>query len=228
MAKFTQHPGSAESKKSTLALVRELIVPRWRSLALSFLLLGITRLSGLIPPFSTRFLIDDVISKGHRDELVPIILLILSATIVQSITSFATARLLTKMGHRLVFELRQRLQKHIGVLPLSFYESNRVGALLSRIMSDVDGIQYFVGEGTIELLGGITTTAVAIFVLIRISPSMTALLVGFVVGFAYLARQRLTKVLPIFRDRTKANAEIAGRITEESTFTRFWEAIRVA
>ena len=153
------------SKSAVLRLLRELIIPRWPSLVLSFLLLAINRLSGLVLPFSTRYLVDDVITRGQHQKLVPLVLAIVGSTVIQGISAFVLAQVLTKMGHRLVFELRERLQRHIATLPLLYYETNKVGSLLSRIMSDVDGIQNLVGEGTIEFLGGITTTVAALIFL---------------------------------------------------------------
>jgi len=202
------------SKSAVLRLLRELIIPRWPSLVLSFLLLAINRLSGLVLPFSTRYLVDDVITRGQHQKLVPLVLAIVGSTVIQGISAFVLAQVLTKMGHRLVFELRERLQRHIATLPLLYYETNKVGSLLSRIMSDVDGIQNLVGEGTIEFLGGITTTVAALVFLLMISPLMTAVVACFVIGFAYLAKYRLRTVLGIFRDRRKINAEVTGRLTE--------------
>ena len=148
-SKFEKERQPVISRRAVWHLLRELITPRWPSLVLSFLLLAINRLSGLVLPFSTRYLVDDVINRGQHQKLVPLVLAIVGATVIQGVSAFAMAHVLTKMGHWLVFELREKLQRHIATLPLSYYETNKVGGLLSRIMSDVDGIQNLVGEGTI-------------------------------------------------------------------------------
>src|SRR5262245_5403119 len=118
--------------------LRQIVLSRWRALSVGLLCTMINRLSGLVLPYSVRFLIDDVISKHNSEKLVWLVLVIAGATIVQGVSSFVMAQSVARLGHKLVFELRQKVQQHVGKLSLSYHETNKVGGLVSRIMSDVD------------------------------------------------------------------------------------------
>src|ERR1700676_4350602 len=127
--------------------LRELVMPRRKILAVGFLLMIINRASGLVLPLSTRTLIDKVIGKKQTDLLTPLVLGILAATLIQGATSFALTQILSKAGQRLIAELRQKVQRHIGLLPVSFYDTNKSGVLVSRIMNDVEGVHNLIGTG---------------------------------------------------------------------------------
>jgi len=194
--------------------LREMILPRRGLLALGFLLMIINRLSGLVLPYSTRFLIDSVIGKRQTQLLTPLVLAIVGATLIQGVTSFSLTQLLSKTGQRLISELRQKVQKHIGLLPVVYYDANKSGVLVSRIMTDVEGVRNLIGTGLVDFVGGFMTALIALVVLVRISPVMTGLTAVFVLTFSYMMKQAFTKIRPIFRERGKITADVTGRLTE--------------
>jgi subfamily B ATP-binding cassette protein MsbA len=138
-----------------------LIRPRRRLLALGFFLMVINRVAGLVLPASTKFLVDDVIGKHRAHLLLPLVGVVLLSTVVQGVTSFALTQTLSKAAQRLIAELRSRVQEHIGRLPLRYFDSAKVGALVSRIMSDVEGVRNLLGTGLVDFAGGLLTAAIA-------------------------------------------------------------------
>ena len=188
--------------------------PRRGLLALGFLLMIVNRVSGLVLPYSTKFLIDSVIAKHHIELLRRLVSLVLFATIIQGITSFALTQLLSKAAQRLIAELRQKVQTHISHLPVAFYDSNKTGTLVSRIMTDVEGVRNLLGTGLVDLVGGLLTSGIALVVLFRISPVMTALAFSFLLCFAIALNKAFSTIRPIFRQRGKINAEVTGRLAE--------------
>ena len=143
-------------KKKTSQQLREvwpdimaLVRPRRGTLLLGLLLMAVSRMCGLVLPFSTKTLIDDVINKQKHDLLVPLVLGVLAATFVQSVTSFALTQLLSKAAQRLIAEMRQKVQVHISHLPVQYYDSTKSGVLVSRIMNDVEGIRNLIGTGLV-------------------------------------------------------------------------------
>ena len=191
-----------------------MILPRRGLLAGSFLLMIVNRLSGLVLPISTRYFLDNVIIQRQVNLLTPMVLAILLATIVQGVTSFSLTQLLSKTGQRLIAELRRKVQQHVGLLPVTYYDANKSGVLVARIMSDVEGIRNLLGTGLVDFVGGLMMAAIVLFLELRISVLMTGLTVGFVVVFSVLMMQAFTKIRPIFRERGKINAEVTGRLTE--------------
>src|SRR3954469_9062453 len=153
--------------------LREMIMPRRKIIGLGLLLMIINRLSGLVLPFSTRYLIDDVIGKRESALLTYLVLGVLTATLVQGATSFALTQLLSKAGQSLIAELRQKVQRHIGLLPVAYYDADKSGTLVSRIMTDVEGVRNLIGTGLVDLVGGIMTAAISLVILLYISPVMT-------------------------------------------------------
>jgi subfamily B ATP-binding cassette protein MsbA len=192
----------------------DLIRPRRTLLALGFGLMVINRVSGLVLPASTKYLVDDVIGKRHLRMLCPLVSVVLLATIIQGLTSFALTQTLSKAAQRLIAELRRRVQEHVGRLSVSYYDSNKTGMLVSRIMSDVEGVRNLVGTGLVDFVGGLMTAVIAFAVLIRISPVMTAIAFGFLLVFGFALRRAFRTIRPIFRERSKINAEVTGRLTE--------------
>jgi ABC-type multidrug transport system fused ATPase/permease subunit len=191
-----------------------MILPRRKLLLLGMLLMAINRMSGLVLPYSTKYLIDDIIGKHRADLLAPLVLAVLSATLIQGVTSFTLTQLLSKAGQRLITELRRKVQEHVGRLSVAYYDANKSGVLVSRIMTDVEGVRNLIGTGLVEFAGGLMTAVVALVVLVRISPLMTGLTALAVGGFAFTLKQAFTKIRPIFRERGKINAEVTGRLTE--------------
>jgi ABC-type multidrug transport system fused ATPase/permease subunit len=176
--------------------------------------MAINRVSGLVLPYSTKFLIDTVIAKRHIEMLKPLVGLVLLATAIQGVTSYSLTQLLSKAAQRLIAELRQKVQAHIGRLPVAFYDSNKTGTLVSRIMSDVEGVRNLIGTGLVDFAGGLLTSSIALVVLFRISALMTALAFAFLLCFALALRKGFRVIRPIFRERSKINAEVTGRLTE--------------
>jgi ABC-type multidrug transport system fused ATPase/permease subunit len=188
--------------------------PRRGLLALGFILMVINRVSGFVLPASTKFLIDDVINKHRLAGLYRLVEIVLLATVVQGITSFSLTQLLSKEAQRLITELRQMVQKHISRLPVWFYDANKTGALVSRIMSDVEGVRNLLGTGLVDFAGGLLTAGIALWWLMRISSQMTLIAVGSLALFGAFLAKAFSTIRPIFRERGKINAEVTGRLTE--------------
>src|SRR6266540_986371 len=207
-------PASRPKLRAVLPLVWELVRPRRGLLALGFLLMAINRVAALVLPYSTRYLIDSVIIKRQMQLLKPLVLGVLLATVIQGITSFSLTQLLSKAAQRLITELRQKVQAHVGRLPVSFHDSTKSGVLVSRIMSDVEGVRNLIGTGLVDLVGGLITASIALVVLFRISALMTGLAFAFLLGFAFALKKAFQTIRPIFRERGKINAEVTGRLSE--------------
>src|SRR6516162_3713783 len=172
-------------KASVWPMVWELVRPRQGMLFLGLLLMGINRVSGLVLPWSTKSLIDDVIGKRREELLAPLVGGVLIATLIQGATSFTLTQLLSKEAQRLITQMRQKVQAHISRLPVAYYDANKTGALVSRIMSDVEGVRNLIGTGLVELI-----------------------------GFTLILNRAFTTMRPIFRERGKISAEVQGRLTE--------------
>ena len=188
--------------------------PRRKLLLMGALLMIINRVCGLALPVSTKYLIDNVMRRGQTELLVPIVLAVLLATVIQGVTSFSLTQLLSKSGQRLIFEMRVRIQEHIGRLPVSFYDANKTGTLVSRIMSDVEGVRNLIGTGLVELAGGLLTAVISTVILFRTSASMTSFVLLILIAFGLVLQRAFKTVRPIFRERGKINAEVTGRLTE--------------
>ena len=191
-----------------------LIKPRRGLLALGFLLMAVNRVAGLVLPASTKYFVDNVIGKRQIQLLTPIVLAVLVATILQGLTSFTLTQLLSKSAQKMITELRRQVQAHIGRLPISFYDANKTGVLVSRIMSDVEGVRNLIGTGLVEFVGGLMTAIFALVYLIHTSVMMTALAFGILLVFGGFINKAFKTIRPIFRARPKINAEVTGRLTE--------------
>jgi len=194
--------------------LRALVGPRRNLLLLGLVLIAINRVTGLVLPATTRYVIDDVIGKRRVDLLLPILGAVVGATVVQALTSFALTQTLSKAAQKLIADLRRRVQAHIGRLPVAFYDANKTGNLVSRIMSDVEGVRNLVGTGLVEFLGGILAAAVALVLMLRISPVMTGVTVFTSLTFAFVLFRAFATMRPIFRERGKIQGEVTGRLTE--------------
>lgn len=211
----------AETKKvkkkinwSSLPEIWALIQPRKGVLLLGLVLVAINRVAGLILPGSSKYLFDNVIDKKQVNLLVPLVLTVIGATIVQGLTSFTLTQVLSKSAQRMITDLRKQVQAHIGRLPVSFYDANKTGALVSRIMSDVEGIRNLIGTGLVEFAGGALTAVLALLILLHMSTLMTLIAFGVLLGFGLLLNKAFATIRPIFRQRPKINAEVTGRLTE--------------
>jgi subfamily B ATP-binding cassette protein MsbA len=207
-------PTGSERLKTLLPEVLRLMKPRQGLLLAGAGLMIVNRVCGLALPVSTKYLINNVMHNGQMNLLMPIVLAVVGATVIQGVTSFSLTQLLSKAGQRLIFEMRVRIQEHIGRLPVAFYDSNKTGTLVSRIMSDVEGVRNLIGTGLVELVGGLLTAVISTVLLFRISATMTALVLIIVLAFVSVLQRAFKTVRPIFRERGKITAEVTGRLTE--------------
>jgi subfamily B ATP-binding cassette protein MsbA len=215
-------PTATESKKpakktpvfQALPEIWQLIRPRRGLLALGLVLMVINRVSGLVLPYSTKYLVDNVITKRQMSLLPIIVGVVLTATLIQGLTSFTLTQTLSKAAQKLIAELRRTVQEHIGRLSVSYYDSNKTGTMVSRIMSDVEGVRNLVGTGLVDFVGGLLTAVIAFVVLMRISTVMTMIAFGFLLVFGIGLRWAFKTIRPIFKERAKINAEVTGRLTE--------------
>ncbi|HJU43788.1 MAG TPA: ABC transporter ATP-binding protein [Vicinamibacterales bacterium] len=193
---------------------RELVWVHRRRLAVGLTLMMISRLSGIVLPALSKYVIDDVIGKGRHDLLVPIAMAAGAATIVQAITSFGLSQILGVAAQRAITDMRKRVQAKVMRLPVRYFDSTQTGILLSRIMSDAEGIRNLVGTGLVQLVGGLLTAAISLGVLLYLNwrlTLVTAVVLGlFGGGMAYA----FNKLRPLFRERGKIQAEVSGRLTE--------------
>lgn len=220
-SRHADKPGDTGEKRPASERLQELwpdiwqlIKPRRGLLALGLILMVINRVSGLVLPASTKFLIDDVIGKQHAELLMPLLGAVIMATLIQGVTSFSLTQLISKAGQRAIAEMRRKVQAHVSRLPVSYFDSHKTGSLVARIMSDVEGVRNLIGTGLIELVGGLLTATLALAMLLRISPKMTLLVFGIVIVFGGILSRAFKKVRPIFRERGRINAEVTGRLTE--------------
>ncbi len=221
--KDAKSPSKSEKRKSAwknLPDVWALVKPRRGLLALGFVLMAINRVSGLVLPASTKYLVDNVIGKRQMNLLTPIVLGVLAATVIQGATSFTLTQLLSKSAQKMIADLRRQVQAHIGRLPISFYDANKTGALVSRIMSDVEGVRNLIGTGLVEFVGGLMTAVIALVYLIHTSVAMTAVAFGILLVFGFGINKAFATIRPIFRARPKITAEVTGRLTESLSGVR--------
>ncbi len=200
--------------KKVMPEVWKLIKPRRWLLFGSFFLIILNRVCSFALPVSSKYLINNVMYK-HQMNLLPwIIGTVAAATFIQGLTSYTLTQLLSTAGQRLISELRTQVQEHIGRLPVTFYDENRTGTLVARIMTDVEGVRNLVGTGLLEFVGGILTAIIAFCILIRISGRMTLLTFCILLVFGVILQKAFKTIRPIFRERAKINAEVTGRLTE--------------
>jgi subfamily B ATP-binding cassette protein MsbA len=176
--------------------------------------MAINRLAGLVLPASMKFLVDDVLGKRQTQLLVPLALAVIGATAVQGVTSFALTQKLSKAAQRMITVLRKQVQAHVGRLPVAYHDTTKTGVLVTRVMSDVEGFRTLIGTGLVEFAGSIMTALFALVVLLRISPLMTGVAFGVLAGCAFALSRAIRFIRPIFRARSKLNAEVSGRLTE--------------
>nr|WP_260331285.1 ABC transporter ATP-binding protein [Granulicella mallensis] len=192
----------------------KLVKPRRWPLAGSFLLILTNRFCSFVVPVSSRYLINNVMYR-HQMEKLPLILgAVVGATFIQAGTTYLLDRYLGLTGQRVIAELRAQVQAHIGRLPISFYDENRTGTLVARIMTDVEGVRNLIGAGLLDLLGGVLTALIALVILIKISSLMTILTFCLLAIFVWFLKSVLGVTRPLFRERSRINAEVTGRLTE--------------
>lgn len=207
-------PKKTPSFRKVWPEIRELVRPRKGVLFVGLFLMAINRVAGLVLPISTKFFID-VILRQHQVKKIPVLIgFVLGATLLQAVTSFSLTQLLSKAAQRLIAELRKKVQQHIGRLPVAYYDENRTGVLVSRIMTDVEGVRNLIGTGLVEFVGGLLTAVLAFGYLLRLSVSITLVILAIVGAFVFALQFAFRHIRPIFRERGKINAEVTGRLTE--------------
>ena len=193
---------------------RELILRHRYRLALGMCLMIVNRLVGLVLPTTSKYLIDDVVLKHKGELLVPLALAAGGATLIQAITSFSLSQILGVAAQRAITEMRKSVQEHVERLPIRYFDSTQTGVLISRIMSDAEGIRNLVGSGLVQLVGGLVTAALALSVLFYLNWKLTSVIIIALAAFGGAMATAFKRLRPLFRERGQINAEVTGRLTE--------------
>ena len=204
----------SKQKVTITQAFKEFIWPRKGIIFIGLILIVISRLASLVLPLKSKELLDEVIPNKDMDGLISLILMVSGAILISAITSFALTRLLSVEAQLLISKLRAKVQKQILSLPISYFDNNKSGALVSRIMTDVEGVRNLIGTGLVQLFGGTITAIISLVLLINISPKMTLFVLAPVAVFAVIALKAFGYIRPIFRNRGVINAEVTGRLTE--------------
>jgi len=201
--------------KVTLKQVFKTIIwPRKKTIGIGLILIVISRLAGLVLPGATKYLIDDVIAKGDLYMLKMVLIAVVAAISIQAITSYLLTKILSVEAQHLISVLRARVQQHLLKLPIRFFDNQKSGALVSRVMTDVEGVRNLVGTGLVQLVGGFLSAAISLVLMIRISPMLTIYVLVPVAIFGIISLKAFAYIRPVFRERGKINAEVSGRLTE--------------
>ena len=203
-----------KQKVTVIQAFKEFIWPRKGIVLVGLILIVISRLASLVLPLQSKELLDEIIPNKDMDALMNMVLLVAGAIFIQAITSFALTRLLSVEAQLLISKLRAKVQKKVLSLPISYFDNNKSGALVSRIMSDVEGVRNLVGTGLVQLFGGTITAIISLVLLIDISGKITLFVLAPVFLFAIIALKAFGYIRPIFRKRGVINAEVKGRLTE--------------
>src|SRR5436189_3242047 len=193
---------------------RVLIVARRGRLALGLALMLVNRVAGMVLPATSKYLIDDVIGRRQADLLVPLALAAGAATLVQAITSFALSQVLGVAAQRAITDMRRRVEAHVARLPVGYFDSTKSGVLISRIMTDAEGIRNLVGNGLVQLIGSIVTAAFALGYLFYLNWLLTLVNIVALGAFGFAMATAFKRLRPLFRERGKINAEVTGRLNE--------------
>ena len=193
---------------------KEFIWPRRKIVSLGLFLIIVRSLTGLVLPYASKNLIDEVIPSKDTNALMMLLIVVCAALLFQSISSFLLTRLLSVEAQHLISILRAKVQQKLLKLPISFFDNNKSGALVSRVMTDVEGVRNLVGTGLVQLIGGSITAVISLVILIQINAQMTLFVLVPVAIFAVIALKAFGYIRPIFRARGKINAEVTGRLTE--------------
>ncbi len=209
-------PKSKPSLKKLGPQIWKLIAPRKGLLVGGLLLMAVNRLAGLVLPLVSKPLLDKVLSAAHPVPglLTRIIIAVLAATVVQAITSYSLTQLLSIAGQKLIADMRRDVQRHVGLLSVAYYDENRAGTLVARIMTDVEGVRNLIGTGLVQFVGGMLTAVLVFFFLLYRSVTVTLTVFAVVGTFVFVLQYGFKVIRPIFRERGKINAEVTGRLTE--------------
>ncbi|MFD1163128.1 ABC transporter ATP-binding protein [Hwangdonia seohaensis] len=203
-----------QSKITMAQAFKTIIWPRRNLVFIGLILIVIKSLAGLVLPWQSKVLLDDVVPNKDYTQLYYLIAIVIGAITIQAVTSFLLTRILSVQAQYLISELRAQVQKKVLTLPISFFDNTKSGALVSRIMSDVEGVRNLIGTGLVQLVGGSFTAIVSLIILIKLNPWMTLFVFVPLSIFGYIALRAFKYIRPIFRIRGKINAEVTGRLTE--------------
>ncbi|WP_434035885.1 ABC transporter ATP-binding protein [Formosa sp. 4Alg 33] len=212
------------SKVSMVQAFKTIIWPKRNLVFIGLILIVFSRLASLILPWKSKVLLDDIIPNRDYDQLYSMLAVVGGAILVQAVTSFLLTKILSVQAQYLISELRAKVQKKVLSLPISFFDNTKSGVLVSRIMTDVEGVRNLIGTGLVQLVGGTFTAIISLVLLIRISPSMTLFVLVPVAVFGVLALKAFKYIRPIFRKRGVINAEVTGRLTETLSGVRVIKA----
>ena len=203
------------NSKVTLSRVfKSIIWPRKKPILIGLFLIFISRISSLVLPGASQYLMDNVIINKDTEMLKNLLLCVILAITIQAITSFLLTKILSVEAQHLIAKLRVQVQKKVMYLPTRFFDDTKSGELVARIMSDVEGVRNLVGTGLVQLVGGVLTSFISLALLIKISPLMTIYVLVPVAIFGVISLKAFGYIRPIFRERGKINAEVTGRLTE--------------
>ncbi len=203
-----------KEKVSVSKAFKTIIWPKRNLVFIGLILIIFSRLASLVLPWQSKVLLDEVIPNKDQSELYKLLIIVISAILVQAITSFLLTRILSVQAQFLISELRTQVQKKVLSLPISFFDNTKSGALVSRIMSDVEGVRNLIGTGLVQLVGGTFTAIISLVILIKLNPWMTLFVFVPISIFGVIALKAFKFIRPIFRKRGKINAEVKGRLTE--------------
>ncbi|MGB5497400.1 MAG: ABC transporter ATP-binding protein [Maribacter sp.] len=204
----------SNKKISILTAFKTIIWPRRNLVFVGLLLIVISRAASFVTPVASKYLIDDVLANNDIQMLKVLVAVVILAILVQSVTSFLLTKILSVQAQFMISELRAQVQQKVLSLPIRFFDNAKSGALVSRIMSDVEGVRNLIGTGLVQLVGGTITAIVSLILLLRISISMTLFTFIPLALFGIIALKAFKIIRPIFRNRGKINAEVKGRLTE--------------
>ncbi|TYB72681.1 ABC transporter ATP-binding protein [Bizionia saleffrena] len=217
MKSFKETAHTSDKKKSKVTMLtafKTIIWPRRNLVLIGLLLIVLSRLSALVLPWKTKALLDDIIPNKDFDQLYTLLLIVGIAILVSAATSFLLTKILSVQAQFLISELRAQVQKKVLSLPISFFDNTKSGALVSRIMSDVEGVRNLIGTGLVQMVGGTITAVISLVLLVNISWSMTLFVLVPVAVFGVIALKAFGYIRPIFKKRGVINAEVTGRLTE--------------
>lgn len=204
----------ADKKVSILKAFKTIVWPRRNLVFIGLFLIVISKAASFVPPISLRYFLDDIVPNHKYDLLKVLVVVVILSFLVQAVMSFLLTKVLSIQAQYMISELRAQVQKQVLSLPIRFFDNTKSGALVSRIMSDVEGVRNLIGTGLVQLVGGTITAVVSLILLMRISPTMTLLTFIPLAIFAFIALKAFKIIRPVFRDRGKINAEVKGRLTE--------------
>ncbi len=214
LSKNSKDKNKSEVKVTMLQAFKTIIWPRRNLVFIGLILIVIKSLSGLVLPWQSKVLLDEVVPNKDMSQLYTLIAIVIGAITVQAITSFLLTRILSVQAQYLISELRAQVQKKVLSLPISFFDNTKSGALVSRIMNDVEGVRNLIGTGLVQLVGGTFTAVVSLVILIKLNAWMTLFVFVPLSIFGIVALKAFKFIRPIFRTRGKISAEVTGRLTE--------------